>query len=159
MKLRILLLFSFLVLVMGVNAQNLISTTQINIEEYKPSSWTVYFEDEISKIEYKFVNCEQNIGYDQEHVFLRLTNKTREHLKFTWFAKQFYAGECLTCDYPEEYTFEYTVDPESNFEGECDIHSAHELKIFSGFTEPGKSTGEKLTAFKLDNLIYTSVSQ
>lgn len=129
----------------------------IDLKTDNSEDWTVYVTNENFEVQYKIEHCDPSIGYDNQSVLLKLTNKTTDKLVFNWFHTLSYDGNCLTCDYPEEYTFEISVPSGSSIEGDCTVYSDYRLKIFSKFDDPNyKKGGKTLTSFQLKNLKATS---
>jgi hypothetical protein len=139
-------------------AQQEYSTVQIDISDVasdNPIDWATYIDNATFKIEYKMVNCDPNKGFDFEAVFFKVTNKTSDKLEFSWHKHLYYASVCRSCNYPEEYSYEMSLGPNVIVEGDCDPQSGYHLKLFSRFNDTDYSSGDALTAFKLDNLIVT----
>lgn len=126
-----------------------------NENQVNPSGWTIYTDNQNFKIEYQFVNCDPNSGFDFEAVILKVTNKTSQKLYFNCQKTMYYAGTCRTCDFPEEYELQLSVGPNEIIEGDCNNASGNNLKLFSRFTDQNYSAGDPLTAFQLDELIVT----
>ena len=137
-------------------SQEQYSTDSILVSQNNPTDWELYVYNEDFKIEYKFVDCDPSMGYDQEMVLLKVTNRTREILSFDWHAILYYSDKCKTCDFEDEYTFSVNVPPLQAMEGSCDIYTGYELKIFSAFIDANYTKGEKLISFELRNLTVTT---
>lgn len=121
--------------------------------DVKPQDWVLYYTDgQTIKIEYKFFECDYTSGYDQEHVFLRMTNLTGADMAANWHAQLDYAGQCATCDKVNEYTYGLNFSANQVIEGTCDRSTGHAVRIFSGFNDINYTKGKQLTGFKLDNL-------
>lgn len=133
------------------NQQN-ISSPSVEVVSTHNSDWVVYIQHENFKIEYMFVNCDPNMGYDNESVLLRVSNLTARKIKLTWVNNNFYDKVCNTCNYPNEYFNELILAPNQLLEGNCDIYSDKKLKIFSKFNDVNYSKGKQLTSFKLADL-------
>ena len=117
-----------------------------------PSDWQLYFDNQEIKIEYKFVDCDPVSGMDNESVLLRFTNNSSNKLLVSWHLHLSYDGTCRTCDYPEEYGYEMSIEPNEVIEGDCDDEEGYKVKIFSKFIDENYSKGAQLTAFQLANL-------
>lgn len=129
----------------------------INAKADHPTDWTIYTSNSEYEIYYKFETCDPSIGYNNESVLLRLINKSPQKQVFNWFQVLHYDNECLTCDYPGEYTYEISVPSASSVEGDCTVYSDYRLKIFSKFDDPNYSKGGKvLTSFQLKDIKVTS---
>jgi len=121
-------------------------------EDAHSNEWQIYLSNLDYKIEYKFVDCDPSIGYDQEMVIFRFTNRTKETLVFNWHILSDYDKVCKTCDYPEEYGYGVKLEPYEEREGSCSIYEDYSLKIYSKFIDENYTKGEQLTGFKLGNL-------
>jgi hypothetical protein len=139
---------------LNAEAQQVLSTSLIetSTEANKPFNWIVYAENDLVRIEYKFVNCDPNVGFDFEGVFFRFTNKSSSKLVLSWHKILHYAGTCRTCDYPTEYSYDLSLAPNQTIEADCDPQSGYDIKLFSKFTDAQYSQGDHLTAFELANL-------
>ena len=120
--------------------------------EQNPIDWLTYYDNEEFVIEYKFVECDPSIGYDNESILLKFNNKTSQTITISWNKNLYYDGVCKTCDYPDEYHYELQLQPMVEVEGNCDIYSDSKLKIFSKFVDQNYTKGLKLTAFELSKL-------
>lgn len=145
------LTFSFIAL----NQQN-ISSPSVEVISSHGNEWNVYVQQENFKIEYKFVNCDPSMGYDNESIVLRITNFTENKIKLTWVSNNFYDKVCNSCNYPDEYFNELILSPNQQVEGTCDIYADKKLKIFSKFNDVNYSKGKQLTSFKLADLNLTT---
>ena len=126
------LLFLFILLCAGtqLNAQEYYQTNLIDVKTEKPTNWELYFFNEDFKIEYKFVDCDPSMGFDTESVLLKFTNRTAAVLQLNWHLFLHYDGTCRTCDYPEEYSYELSLDPNEQIEGACEPDPGYTLIIF-----------------------------
>lgn len=139
-------------------AQQEYSTIQVHISTVasdNPTDWTAYIDNTTFKVEYKMVNCDPNKGFDFEAVFFKITNKTSDKLGFSWHKHLYYAGICRSCNYPEEYSYDMSLGANEIVEGDCDSQTGYHLKLFSIFNDANYSSGDALTAFKLDSFIMT----
>ena len=137
-------------------AQQSIPTTLLSLSNVtEESDWAVYVETPEFSIEYSISNCDPNAGFDFESVMLRVTNKTASKMTFSWHKILYYAGTCRTCDYPEEYHFDMSLEPNATAQGDCNPQSGYNLKLFSKFIDASYSQGDQLTAFQLDDLTVT----
>ena len=139
-------------------AQQEYLTVQIDISDVdssNPTDWETYIDNATLKVEYKMVNCDPNKGFDFEAVFFKITNKTGSKLEVSWHKHLYYASVCRTCDFPDEYSFDVSLGPNEIVEGDCDPQTGYHLKLFSRFNDIDHSSGDVLTAFKLDNLGVT----
>jgi hypothetical protein len=128
------------------------STDSVTISQNKPTDWELYIYNEDFKIEYKFVDCDPDMGYDFETVILRITNETNQKLEFSWHIDIYREGTCRTCDYEDEYRRTIVVAGDEVIEGDCVRNSNIELKVFSQFNDVLYSKGAKLTGFQLSDL-------
>lgn len=126
----------------------------------KSGQWVEYFSNDQLTIEYKFVECDPEIGFDKEQVLLKMTNHTADELKLDWHVLLEYNQECRTCDYPEEYGYHVFLKPNQTKEGDCSIHSeAFEFKMFSKFLDDRAREKDVLTSFTLSNFVITAYEQ
>ena len=88
-------------------------------------------------------------------MLFRSTNKTSQKLSLSWHKILYYAGTCRTCDFPIEYHYDLSVEPNQIVEGDCDPQSGYDLKLFSKFIDSSYSQGDQLTAFKLADFSVT----
>ncbi len=158
-----LILLLFVVLSTSIYAQQPLNiiTPIVNCKEAnKTGQWTEYISNEQLTIEYKFVACDPEIGFDQEQVILKMTNHTSEELKLDWHVLLEYNEECKTCDYPEEYGYHVFLKPNQVKEGDCSIYSeAYEFKMFSKFMDERAKQKDVLTSFSLSDFILTAYPQ
>lgn len=138
-------------------SQESITTASIEVgKNGSVSTWQEYLSNEEVTIEYKFVTCDPEMGYDKEQVILKVTNHTANKLVLDWHMILYYNSECKTCDYPEEYAYKVVVQPNSTKEGDCSVYNEdYQLTIFSKFVDTKYKTNDMLTSFQLDNLILT----
>jgi len=153
-KLQTALLFIFLSL--NVLAQQAYSSESINIKSGKPTEWVTYMDVPDFKIEYKYADCDPPSGLDNESVLFRFTNKTEANLVFHWHLLLSYDEVCRTCDYPEEYGYEMSLDPNQVLVGTCASEGDYRLKVFSRFIDAFHSKGAQLTDFKLADFTVTN---
>ena len=152
----LLLALSFSFISMTGLAQETINTDLIQVDSTtNPVGWVTYIDDTKFSIEYRFVNCDPNMGFDYEGVILRVRNKTSQKLSFSWHKILHYAGACRTCNFPDEYHYDLSVEPNQTVEGDCDPQSGYDLKLFSKFNDATYSQGDQLTAFKLGDFSVT----
>jgi hypothetical protein len=157
---RLLLLFSIFIStwVLGQQTTTIITPTiNCNTDEGNPENWTEYFSNDQITIEYKFVLCDPEIGFDQEQVILKMTNHTSDVLKIDWHILLEYNQVCKTCDYPDEYGYHVFLKPNQTKEGDCSIHSeAFEFKMFSKFMDDRAKQKDILTSFTLSDFTLTA---
>lgn len=139
--------FLFLILCFGANAQN-----SVSMKAQSFTDWTIYASNASYEIQYKVVNCDPSMGYDQEMVILRIENKTTNNIAVDWQMILYYSGECKTCDYLDEYHYSVVIEAGSEIVGGCSINDDYQLKIFSKFIDTNYSKGDQLTSFELGNL-------
>ncbi len=147
-----LTIFIFIVS-MNLFAQQQISTNLISVSVSHPTNWVTYVSNSDFIIEYRFVNCDPSRGMDFEGVIFRITNLSQNKIAFSWHKLLYYAGDCRTCNYPEEYSLSISVPANSSIEGDCEPDSGYDLKLFSKFIDQAYSKGDQLTSFQLGNLI------
>jgi hypothetical protein len=135
-------------------SQQIIQTDTISTSLNNSTDWQVYFQNDQFKIEYKFSDCDPEMGYNNESVLLKISNLTENKISLEWHMMTFYNSKCNSCLYPEEYTFQFSLAPSEIQEGTCSIYSKPHLKIFSKFNDENHSKGQSLTNFKLSNLKF-----
>jgi len=119
--------------------------------------WTLLKSDANVLIEYRFANCDSEIGYDKEIIEFRFTNLTSEKVQLNWHMFLYYNGICKTCYFPEEYNFSLTLTPNKILSGDCSLDGDHQLKIFSKFNDPNYTGGSQLTDFELHDLKIATI--
>lgn len=143
------LLFTFYTF--SYNAQ--LSTPFVDTEALQPSEWTEHFSNNDFSIDYKFVNCDPEMGYDQESVFIKFTNKTTNHLSINWHMILHYNTECKTCDYEDEYTFTIELGPNTEKTTDCSVYADNsQLKLFSRFIDEHYTNDAVLTGFSFEKI-------
>lgn len=150
-----ILYISLFFLCFNASSQEQISTATIDVASPHSIGWILYVDNQDFLIEYKFTDCDPAKGFDFEGVLLKVTNLTTHKLSLSWHKILYYAGGCRTCDYPDEYNYEISLDANESIEGDCASESGYNLKLFSKFIDQQYSQGDKLTAFQLDKLIVT----
>ena len=135
--------------------KNVYSTDNINTKTNHPVAWQTYLENELVKIEYKFADCDPSKGLDNESVILRITNLSQSKVEITWLHELSYDGECKTCDYEEEYSYNFVLGPGESLEGECEYTTDKRLRIFSKFIDAAYTKGQRLSSFRLGDLTIT----
>lgn len=153
---KLLLTFAFAIFSFIAFNQQYISTPSIEVLSFRTSEWELYVHHDNFKIEFKYVNCDPNMGYDNESVLLRITNLTENKIKLTWVNNNFYDKICNSCNYPDEYFNELILAPNQRLEGGCDINAEKKLKLFSKFNDVNYSKGKQLTSFKLADFTLTT---
>ena len=123
------------------------------ISQSNPTVWTSCFENNSIRLEYMFTDCDPAAGFDFEGVLIKVTNLTTVKLDVSWHKLLYYAGTCRTCDFPEEYRFEFCIGPDESIEGDCSAQSGYNFKLFSKFIDQQYSKGDKLTQFQLGDII------
>jgi hypothetical protein len=147
----ILAILSVLICQNSISQQQL-PTDTINLIDNHSTTWRTYFENDQVKIEYKFSECDPEMGYDFEQVILRFVNKSTKKMDIDWHIHLYYDKKCLTCNYPDEYARTIQLLPNETLEGNCDRETINELKLFSKFIDVNYSKGAILTSFQLASL-------
>lgn len=119
--------------------------------------WTILKTVGEVQIEYRFANCEREIGYDKEIIELRFTNNSDENISINWHMYLYYNGICKTCDYPQEYKYSIALSPNQILSGDCALDADHQLTIFSKFNDPNYTGGSLLTDFELYDLTISTI--
>ncbi len=122
-----------------------------------PNDWVSYIDNQEFKIEYRFIDCDPEVGFDHEAVILKLENKTSAILDFDWQIHIYRNNDCKTCAHPIEYARTIQLAPNEVIEGTCDRNTNKQLKVFSRFIDSNYSKGLPLTGFQLHSLNTTIV--
>lgn len=149
---RLLLLMTMIYLSHHCISQQHIETISINAKDSHPTDWEIYLENDQIKIEYKFSECDPEMGYNTEAVLLKCTNFSSNKISLDWHMILYYDKICKTCDFPEEYSYTVDLAPNESLEGTCSIYSKYQLNIFSKFNDINSSNKISLTSFSLSNL-------
>lgn len=147
--------------VLGQQSNNIITPTIVcNTDDANADVWTEYFSNNELTIEYKFVECDPEMGFNKEQVLLKMTNHTADELKLDWHLLLSYNQDCKTCDFPDEYTYHVFLKPNESKEGDCSIYSeAFEFKMFSRFLDNRAKQKDVLTSFTLSDFVITTYEQ
>lgn len=156
MKLLLQIALTFGLLPFFGISQETISTSLIQVDSTANSSeWISYIDHEKFSIEYSYYDCDPNMGFDYQGVLLRVTNKTSQKLALSWHKILYYAETCRTCNFPEEYHYDLSIEPNQTVEGDCNPQSGYNLKLFSKFIDASYTSGDHLTAFQLADFSIT----
>lgn len=115
-------------------------------------NWQSYKTENSVSIDYRFADCDAPIGYDKEVVQLKMTNNSSEKVEVTYHIYLYYNGVCKTCDYPQEYVYTVTLDPNQSLEGNCGLEYDSRITYFSRFIDAGYKGNQQLTDFELHGL-------
>ncbi|MCF8296915.1 MAG: hypothetical protein K9J13_05150 [Saprospiraceae bacterium] len=120
----------------------------------KPTEWKQFKEVSGVLIYYKFQeHHSEKDGLHQELLLLKMVNTTSSNLKIQWDIELWYDDKCTTCGknmYNENHK-EFVLKESDSVEGNSDVESNWDLKIFSKFLNH-KNIPE-LTKFELTKLI------
>ncbi len=153
MKLSKLVALSIFLTLYSTSGNAQLNTSFADTKTLQPTEWTEHFSNDDFSIEYKFVACDPEMGYDQESVLFKFTNKTSSHLAVHWHMILHYDSECKTCDYEDEYTFSVDLEPNTEKTSDCSIYAENsQLKLFSRFIDENYTKGEVLTGFQFNGL-------
>ncbi len=125
------------------------------------SNSDIYYEDDKIKIQYSYFNCDYQQIFDQEFVFLKITNKTSKKIKVNWQEELWYDNKCVNCETSnQENRKTIILMPEEIKESDC--YLIEMPKIFSKFSEelskmPGVKKIVSLSNFSLNNITITYV--
>lgn len=128
------------------------------MKNVRSDEWQLYYFNEDIRIEYQLVQCDPEIGFDNESVIIRVTNRTDSKMTLEWHMQRYNDGECNTCNYPDEYHYVIDLAPHSEMTGDCSVYGVNQLKIFAQFIDANYTKGKKLTAFQLADCSYTLLS-
>ncbi len=156
MKLYKLVVLSLFITFYTISCNAQLGTPFVDTKIIQPTEWTEYFSNNDFSIDYKFVNCDPEMGYDQESVFIKFTNKTTNHLSVQWHMILHYNAECKTCNYEDEYTFTIELAPNAEKTADCSVYTDNsQLKLFSRFIDENYTRGEALTGFSFEKIETT----
>lgn len=120
--------------------------------------WNTYYENDIIKIEYQLTSCDPEIGYDNESICLKISNKTTNEIEFNWHSDLYYNDVCRTCADEYEHMSTYTIASNAVISGDCNLNGKG-LKMFVRFNDPDYTNGAVLTKFQLKNMWYEVLPQ
>ena len=118
------------------------------------SKWDLIFESDEVTIETKNHNCDFSDAYDQEFIFLRITNLTDSSLTLSYYLQLWYDNECINCENKKpEYEKSFKLSARETITSDC----FNESKIFVKFSlplskMPGVNKIVELTNFELKNI-------
>ena len=98
MKQIILLSFFSGIVLFNNHSYGQITTPFNDVKSMHKEEWTPHFSNDDFSIEYKFIACDPEMGYDQESVLLKIKNNTSSHLSISWHMILHYDELCRTCD-------------------------------------------------------------
>jgi len=146
---------------LGFSLLSLQSISQENQEQKKLDNsvreWTALAAETSLQFDYKFIDCDPEMGYNKELIVFRLENKSDQKIEVKWHMHLYYNGECKTCEFPEEYTYSVTLEPNEVITGDCAMNSDHRVTIFSKFLDERYTGGSQLTRFEVKNLNITTL--
>lgn len=118
------------------------------------SKWNLIYQSDEVTIETKNHNCDFSDAYDQEFIFLRITNLTDSSLTLSYSLELWYDNECVNCENKKpEYEKSFKLNARETILSDC----FNESKIFVKFSlplskMPGVNKIVKLTNFELKNI-------
>lgn len=121
------------------------------------SNWQIIHENDEVIIETKNYNCDLSDAYDQEFVFLKITNLTESIVTLKYSLKLWYDNECINCDSNKpEYEKLFKLNPKETITSNC-YERLNQSKIFVKFSMPlekmpGVNKIVKLTNFEINNI-------
>ena len=121
------------------------------------SKWNLIYQSDEVTIESKNHNCDFSDAYDQEFIFLRITNLTDSSLSLSYYLELWYDYECINCENKKpEYEKSFNLSARETIISDC-INKPNESKIFVKFSlplskMPGVKKIVKLTNFELKNI-------
>ena len=127
---------------------------------YSNENWETIVENREVKIESKNFNCDYTNAYDQEFIFLRITNLTKQDAFISYDLKLWYDDKCINCESEEtEFRKTFKLKPYQKIESDCHKKSK-QSKIFVKFSMPlekmpGVNKIVKLTKYEITNLTVT----
>ena len=121
------------------------------------SKWNLIFQSDEVTIETKSHNCDFSDAYDQEFIFLRITNLTDSSLTLSYYLELWYDNKCINCENKKlEYEKSFKLSAREKIISDC-LNKSNESKIFVKFSlplskMPGVNKIVKLTKFELKNI-------
>ena len=121
------------------------------------SKWQILHQNDEVIIETKNYNCDFSDAYDQEFIFLKITNLTESSLTLKYSLKLWYDNECINCDSSKpEYEKLFKLNPKETITSNC-YERLNQSKIFVKFSMPlekmpGVNKIVKLTNFEINNI-------
>ena len=121
------------------------------------TKWQILHENDEVIIETKNYNCDFSDAYDQEFIFLKITNLTESSLTLKYSLKLWYDNECINCDTNKpEYEKLFKLNPKETITSNC-YQRLNQSKIFVKFSMPlekmpGVNKIVKLTNFEINNI-------
>ena len=121
------------------------------------SKWQILHENDEITIETKNYNCDFSDAYDQEFIFLKITNLTESHVTLKYSLKLWYDNECINCvSNKPEYEKLFKLNPKETITSNC-YERSNQSKIFVRFSLPlEKMPGIKeiieLTKFEIKDI-------
>tara|TARA_B100001939_G_scaffold220865_1_gene190081 strand:+ start:32 stop:487 length:456 start_codon:yes stop_codon:yes gene_type:complete len=131
----------------------LLSLTALSNE----SKWNLIHQSDEVTIESKNYNCDFSDAYDQEFIFLRITNLTDSSLTLSYYLELWYDNNCINCENKKpEYVKSFNLSAREITISDC-FNKSNESKIFVKFSlplskMPGVNKIVKLTDFELKNI-------
>ena len=121
------------------------------------SKWQILHQNDEVIIETKNYNCDFSDAYDQEFIFLKITNLTESSLTLKYSLKLWYDNECIYCvNNKPEYEKLFKLNPNETITSNC-YERLNQSKIFVKFSMPlekmpGVNKIVKLTNFEINNI-------
>tara|TARA_B100000575_G_scaffold289791_1_gene292226 strand:- start:304 stop:762 length:459 start_codon:yes stop_codon:yes gene_type:complete len=121
------------------------------------SKWNLIFQSDEVTIETKSHNCDFSDAYDQEFIFLRISNLTDSSLTLSYYLELWYDNKCINCENKKlEYEKSFKLSAREKIISDC-LNKSNESKIFVKFSlplskMPGVNKIVKLTKFELKNI-------
>ena len=121
------------------------------------TKWQILHENDEVIIETKNYNCDFSDAYDQEFIFLKITNLTEYSLTLKYSLKLWYDNECINCDSNRpEYEKLFKLNPNETITSNS-YERLNQSKIVVKFSMPlekmpGVNKIVKLTNFEINNI-------
>ena len=121
------------------------------------SKWNLIYKSDEITIETKNHNCDFSDAYDQEFIFLRITNLTDSSLTLNYYLELWYDNDCINCKNKKpEYEKSLKLNAKETIISDCH-NKSNDSKIFVRFSlplskMPGVNSIVKLTNFELKNI-------
>ena len=134
----------------------IISFLSVLLVNAQSEDWSLYADDGGVQVYFKKVQCNPEMGFDNESIMLKLVNSSGLNRTIEWDRWLWYNGNCKTCD-EADLGDHKTIQllPGQQLQGGCSVHSNQDLSLFVRFadTQYKNPNPQVLTKFELGNLL------
>lgn len=113
----------------------------------RSSDWKVVYEDSKVSISSRYVDCNlPSEGLFAEYILLKMTNRTKDQIRVSWYGDRYYPEGCVNCDHDSRDRLRMVdLKPNESKEGNCQPGPNIGLKVFVKWLKmPNKRTLEQL---------------